>query len=44
MARAFGALCSDENCFLHNLWMAEGPIYTSLGQCPRNGDNNAIEG
>jgi hypothetical protein len=23
---------------------AEGPIYTSLGQRPRNGDNKAIEG
>jgi len=44
MVRAFGALCSDENCYLHSLWRAEGPIYTSLGQRPRNGDNNAIEG
>jgi len=44
MKRAFGAFCSDENCYLHSLGRAEGPIYTSLGQRPRNGDNKAIEG
>ena len=44
MVRTFGAFCSDENCYLHSLWRAEGPIYNSLGQRPRNGDNNAIEG
>ena len=44
MVRAFGAFGPDENCYLHNLLRAEGPIYTSLGQRPRNGDNNATEG
>jgi len=44
MVRAFGAFCPDENCYLHNLFRAEGPVYNSLGQRPRNGDNNALEG
>ena len=44
IVRTFGALCPDENCYLHNLLRAEGPIYTSLGQRPRNGDNGAIKG
>jgi len=44
MVRAFGAFGSGENCYFRSLWRAEGPIYTSLGQRPRNGDNNAIEG
>ena len=29
---------------LSNFWRAEGPVHTSLGQRPRTGDNNAIEG